>query len=214
MTIRTDSFTRANGAIGSSSEGWSWTDTVNEHTIVSNAAESHNLGSLAYARCNGDLGGADHYSLVQILNNTHPVGVLVRCADASSDCYIGFWNSGASQWELYRRQSGGVTLLDSDAGSGQPVVGDVIRGEANGTTISLYQNETLRCQATDSALSTQTKGGICGAANSRVDNFVAGLLSDPIPSTSPSSTASSSPSPTGGSTSPSGSPSSDRKSVV
>lgn len=87
-----------------------------------------------------------------VSGNTVQVGPAVRIqSDSDADCYVAYCNN-SNEIVIYRVADTGTLGYTSIVSSGTGLTlsaGDVIRLEANGTTLTAYQNGVQRAQGTD-----------------------------------------------------------------
>ena len=120
-TTITDDFNRADAdALGTSAEGWSWTEVLFDFDIVSNRARLMSdtfAGGHASARAESALSSDDHYAEIDIpVGNTgsaRRTGPVVRFAAAANSFY-GFGNLD-NGYELLRVLANSRTVLGSSA---------------------------------------------------------------------------------------------------
>lgn len=177
MTTITDNFNRADGAIGSSSEGWSWANAQGSFSIVSNAAVP-GTGGQNNCRAESDLSSSDHYSeaVVTYAGVADDVGVAARFATAANTAYL-YLNDGGND-RIYKVIAGAYTSLTALATAAPTAV--TFRLECSGTAIAGKRNGTTRVSTTDSSITTGTRCGIRayndGGSASTIDSFVAADL--------------------------------------
>lgn len=192
-TTITDSFNRANaGTLGSSSEGWSWSEVQNSgHSIASNTAESAGaLDQDKASRADSDLSTADHYSQVDVVTLPQPTtnnraihgGADVRFAAAATTFYRSHlvrWDAGAGankqeHW-LWKMVAGTATQLGTQV-SVTISLPDTIKTQSVGSTITTYFNGVQSQSLTDTAITGNLRTGISGFnrdANYQLDAFSA-----------------------------------------
>lgn len=177
MASRSDNFNRANGAIGSPSDGGSaWSELVGTHQIVSNAAKraSGGLNTAAVLQASSATG-----DVTIAVDASYSSGPLFRATDASN--WFSALYSGGSAY-LYRRQSGSDNLLASISSPSTTTL--TISG--NGSAIKLLANSVQIASVTDSFNLTATLHGILWQSGSAsVDNFVFNDTSAPASGPSP-----------------------------
>ena len=166
-----DNFNRANGGLGA---GW---------TAISDGALS--ISSQVVVGTNSTAGdirvaeayGSDQSSQIQLtstqLTGGQWIGPAVRMASAGQNAYLGmyFWNNGAPQLRLYKRNAGTWTQLGSSYSSGRLGSGTTVQVLAVGTRISLLQNGVERVVATDASV-TGGAPGIIAFGKAKADNWV------------------------------------------
>jgi hypothetical protein len=167
MTTLTDNFNRANGDIGSSSEGWSWTVSSGDFDIVSNECSVASAGLMQAA---SDLATDDHYSQATIRDTTITNwGVTARHADADN-FYLA--QAQGTSLTIFKNVSGFTQIAQTTSLTiGQ---GDVIKLECNGSDIKIYENAVERVSVSDASLSGQVRCGIRSGSSGRLyDDFEA-----------------------------------------
>ena len=138
-TTITDNFNRADGSLGSSSEGWSWTVTGGSWAIDTNRAKSTSTNS--YARAEFDLSSADHYAQMSVVGGfSSPANseLLVRqSASVAFTHYMYVVREGSSSTthRIYKAIVGVYTLLSTVAET-SPVAPFTMRNSVNGSSIT------------------------------------------------------------------------------
>lgn len=141
-TTITDNFNRADAdALGTSSEGWSWTELVGDIDIVSNQAKSATVDSETVARAETDLSGDDHYTQAVVsqdnVSSAAP-GMLTRFSATAQDFYIGLANQITAGYSIFRCDAGSYTQLDTlNEGLSFP---GTLKMESDGSNHRLYFN--------------------------------------------------------------------------
>ncbi len=158
--LATDTFDRADstdlGAV------WDVVPGLTNCQIVGNRVRSGVANTDDIESYNGVTWPDDQYAqlTVAVLTGTDlQVGTAVRCSTTVASAYFGFAHTdtgGAMHYQLWRVVSGTFTLLGTDPTD--PVVGDVVRTEAEGTTIRLQRNGTTLMQVTDTNLASGRAG--------------------------------------------------------
>jgi len=183
-TIILDIFNRTNSAsLGSSSEGWSWTENNGSWSIGTNAAEVDDNQINNHARAESDLSSDDHYSQAVLLTTGHSeaIGVLARMATANfSNFYWGRVDFSATpdSWQTYSRVSGTYTAIGVNTGV-NVVVNDVIRIMTDDSSITRRRNGADQDTVTNTALTGQLRCGIgswTSMTGARMDDFEAADL--------------------------------------
>lgn len=181
MTTITDDFNRADGDIGSSSEGWSWTQVRGDLNIASNVVQpisaSHNEG-----RAEFDLQTDNMFAQATVPSGTFfDLAVAVR------------WDSTASTYYsvAMRENQNDIVVNFMNAGVNVPLTsvavpnvaaGDTIRVEVFDDLISAIYNGVKVASFTDRRISRGNRraGFNMFNSNGRVENFSAGdLLASP-----------------------------------
>jgi hypothetical protein len=177
-TTLTDSFDRTNAdALGTSSGGWSWTETNGDWDIASNAATCPETGIGAWARADYDL-AANHYAQFTITAqedgaNNHQIGPQCRYASDSSNGYfvriMRYYSP--DRWQL---TASGSSLNTVNRDVSIPYTAKI---DANGSTITTYDGATQVNQVTNTTYPTQTRTGMYaykgGGGNPTADDFEA-----------------------------------------
>lgn len=184
-TVIADTFNRADGALGSSSEGWSW-GTVGGTTalqIVSNQASTPTTANgTGERRADFDLSSDDHFSQAVLVaggGTNDFAGVICRVFHTSGTrTYYVAEKNGTNVFNLRKRVSGTSTLLRADTPTqGVPVT---MRVDADGSSVSHYVGGTLLGASTDTAITGFLRCGIQPGFNTSgvqtFDNFEAGDL--------------------------------------
>jgi hypothetical protein len=163
-----DDFNRANGALGAS-----WTALVGTapYSIISNAAAPDGASNENCVIYNAFTPGNDHWAAATVTahNVDSFVGVAVR---ASGTSWYGFYGDTLSRY-LFSVVSGSYTVL-ATTGTGF-AVNDVVRIEAEGTTIRALVNGVEWTSVTDSSLASGSAGLVTWSTGNvgRLDDFSA-----------------------------------------
>jgi hypothetical protein len=172
MSDITDSFNRANGALGTTNTGETWT-TAGTWAISSNQAGSSTTGGLASVNAWSNHGQVS-VKIAAMGTGTYPGGVIARKAP------------GGYSIELYWGASGMFLAFNGVSGPSQAiastpcVVGDTIALRCVGSDIRAYRNGVEVLAITDSTLLTGTEWGIHSANTAaRFDDFAFTDLSPP-----------------------------------
>lgn len=172
MSTITDNFNRADAdPLGSSSEGWSWTETNGDIDIVSNEAKGQASGVENRARADSDLGSADHYAQLTMLTISNGLGPCVRFASGADTCYGWLIDGGLNR--VFKVVAGGLTSLASFS---SPAVNSVVKLTVTGTTLEPFDDGVSLGTTTDSAISGNSRAGIWVDNADRIDTFSAGDL--------------------------------------
>lgn len=158
-TTRTDNFNRADGAIGSSSEGWSWSETVGAFLISSNEVAPSGVTDVVDARADADLSGSDHFAQVTVTawgQNRH--GVDARYSSSAYTCYLFMERHATPDCAIFKTVSGTDTALIT--GGSAPSLSYTLKGECNGSTLTLYINGGSNRTVTDTAITAGVRGGL------------------------------------------------------
>lgn len=156
--MASDDFTRADGGLGAN-----WTALTSTFTIASNKCEPSNSFEDAMAMWGADSFSDDQFAEATVagLDGTGAgtgIGLLLR-ADISNTFYRIFTNAGSTDnvtIDWFDNGSFGSVLATR---SSQFTDGDVLRAEAEGTTLRVYKNGVqLGADITDSSITTN--GGV------------------------------------------------------
>lgn len=182
--IVSDNFNRADGALGAN---WTTITGQNAFTIVSNQAENPiTTGSHGNTYTGASwTGGADHYTELTVKANPaqNDGGPTCRAATAAQTYYVACINNndavalGSSQrFEVFRVMAGVFTQVGSTV-TMVISANDVLRCEAQGTTIRGLVNGVQKVTGTDSSIASGKPGMEWwhgSAGTSQVDDFAAG----------------------------------------
>ena len=176
----TDTFTDTDG-VQIANHGTGWTllnggDIQGDLDIQSNSLASDAASQNGIAFWDNDAFNADHYSkatIVAITSASVYIGVTTRCSSPSSTWLFNVHsgNSYIDEWV-----NGTYTGLASSTDT--IVVNDVIRMEAEGTTVRCKVNDVEIMSVTDTSLTTGAAGvgGHSDGATTRLDNWEGGNL--------------------------------------
>ena len=162
FTTITDSFNRANGAIGSTDTGQVWTSFSGTWEVDTNQAKISSAG------------GTQNHVVVESTVSDCTITATMAVGDDGGLCFRAsddnnlFVTSGLGG-QLYRRTAGGFTSIGTFASFS---ASDVMRIVLSGTSISVFKNGVLGVAVTDSQGTTNTKHGLrIYAFPHRIDNF-------------------------------------------
>lgn len=170
MTNRTDTFNRADGALGTPSDGGSaWVDVGPKYNILTNAVGNVIGGTpdVAFLECSA-ADGTVQVSL-PTKNGSSYAGLVVRGADSSNYIVL---RANPSNYELISFIAGAETSRGT--GGSTPANGDVLSIVASGTSITGKVNgSTVVGPVTISSLSSNTKCGLYTYSDgvTRFDDF-------------------------------------------
>jgi hypothetical protein len=174
--IVTDDFNRAN-ASGAGALGANWTDVTDGFNIASNQAASRTAGNDnndAYTGA-GWTGGNDQYAEVTVIAASGQVGPTTRNDTVNENFYLasceGSLGSSITH-NLISSNNGTFSTIASFTGTIN--ANDVVRCEAQGTTIRFLVNGVQKASTTNSAWTTNKPGIFAFGTGSTVDNFAAG----------------------------------------
>lgn len=155
--IATDNFNRANAAtLGAN---WSQRSTRNQPGIFSNAVDVDAGGNLDCARYSGATWPNDQYAqITAVIVAAAVTAVSVRVSTTADTAYSGGddTNDFGAGRRLWKWVAGVVTEIGSEAIA--LAASDVIRVEAQGTTIRLKINASQRISVTDSSIASGQAG--------------------------------------------------------
>ena len=187
--VITDNFNRADNtsSLGTSTEGWSWTNVAGTMGIFSNTA-SHKSSSTARARAESSLNTVDHYSqafLDTITGDYWPtLHVRMPNSGTTQTWYQLALNPNTPTQRIEKVVSGSTTML-GEYTSTAPGAGKTYKVEADGSSIKSYEDNVLRVSVTDTEITAGNRCGIGAWALSsdrvRWDNFEAGDLVTAVP---------------------------------
>jgi hypothetical protein len=174
----TDAFTGSNGTALTTYSA-SWTYNVGTFAINTNALQCTTDGIDCAAHRNDETFGNDQYATATVTAITSGayIGLSVRC-HASDNTFYGF-EANSFESYLYKYVGGSYTQLGSTAAAFS--VSDVLRLEANGTSVAPTKNGSATGTPgaqTDSAIASGY-GGVAGSGNnsgSRIDTWESGDL--------------------------------------
>ena len=172
MATITDDFNRAdNDALGTSSEGWSWTEVTGDIDIVSQVATGQ-VSANSSARAEIDLDSADHYAELAISDfGANGVGPCCRF-DPSAETFYVAYEDGTSL-RLFKVIAG---TFGSALGTAASAGASTVRIEANGTTIRVLDDGVEVINVTDGDITGHTRTGIVVGLGGDIDFFEAGDL--------------------------------------
>jgi hypothetical protein len=155
--ITTDTFNRANGALGAN---WTEAHSVTGWTIATNQASlpSFDVGNAIFTGA-GWTGGADGFSELTLVSAVADPSTVIGPTFRSSAValtYYGFWASTSGSQSLVKSVAGVVTTLAS--GTFTVAAGDVLRTEVSGTTVRAVVNGVVKLTATDAAIASGNPG--------------------------------------------------------
>lgn len=164
-----DNFNRANGNLGAA-----WTHST--WVVASNQATKSSGND--YATFLQDVGSADMWVEADVtpnagfgvINLRHPSGTDQATA------YLGFWDP-AGHFTIGKSLSGAYQDVNNPGGTTDvPTAPFKLRLEAQGTTLRLYVNGTLKMSGTDTSITTGRWAGLNAGTGPTFDNFRCGPL--------------------------------------
>ena len=174
----TDNFNRANAA----NLGANWTAQAGNMQVTSNEIGANGASSSTEngVYWNADTFGDDQYSQViaASVESYAGAGAACRIATNTDDSWYGFY-SDTSYLYFFKMVSGTWTSIDSD--STPASTSDVIKIDAEGTTITGYRNGSSQATNTDSALASGAAGVTSwgDGVGTTVDDWEGGNLGSP-----------------------------------
>lgn len=174
----TDNFDRANSSsLGSSSEGWSWTDISGSFGISSSQAiQDYGGGIVSMSRANSDLGSTNMYAQAGTNSDGDVLGVAVRKENNSTATYYCNGYVTPNTVKTYKVTAGSPSLLDGPDAVTYGV-GYIIKLQADGSTITTWYNGNMIHNFTDTSITTGQYAGIFAySANVLLNNFEADAL--------------------------------------
>lgn len=177
QTTITDNFNRANAtALGASSEGWSWVEILGNIDITSNQADAvGGTGNTDYA--NFALSSDDHYAQANVWSSgTSDTDIAFRLENVSQyDHYVANDSNDNNRWELWKAIDAVNTSLGYSTTGWTTQAGRLIKGQADGSTITFDSDGVTKVSATDTAITGFLYTGISGYGSAGLyDNFEAG----------------------------------------
>lgn len=162
MGNRTDTFDRADGTIGTPSDGGSaWVDLGTQvWRIYSNTAGESTSGATAGAYLEASDANVEVQATITTVGGS--AGLSARIADNNNMLLV---NIPSGAWRLYKKVAGSFTQLGSTATVTTSTNDVVFLGVTSANAITVKQNGTSRITATDSAGSSNTKHGFYNNAD-------------------------------------------------
>jgi hypothetical protein len=175
MPNRSDNFNRADGAIGTPSDGGSaWSVESGAWVVSSNRATVTSAGTIVL-----ECSASDGTVSAKIYGAANSPAIVARYTNASNRilCGVDPWNAIA----LYRLESGSYNLLASSA---PPVAGDTVSLVLLGSSVKVLHNGAEVISVTESFNSTATKHGLSLSGDSaQFDDFAFTCTVDTDPPT-------------------------------
>lgn len=175
-TTITDDFNRANSAtLGSSAEGWSWSEQGGGNwDIDTNAAEPQAADSVA--RADADLSSADHAvqaSVTAQVATSNP-GVLARFSASVGNTYYMWRDSNdGNVLQLFKRVTGTFTQIGLNV-SETPSPTFTLRLTVSGSSLDGLLDGVSKRTATDTSITANVRTGLRdNVLGTKVDNFLA-----------------------------------------
>jgi hypothetical protein len=172
-----DDFNRADGSLGGNWSGFG----AGAMAISSQAAAGTSGSAVTGASWSASSFGGDQFSQVALtstqLSGGQWIAVAVRVQNSGLTGYAGlyFWNNGAPQLVLYKRNSGTWSQLGGAYGVAALAAGTQLQITAAGSTVSLLLNGVQRLSASDSSI-TGGAPGIMAYGTAAADNWSGGAI--------------------------------------
>jgi hypothetical protein len=176
----TDNFNRANAA----NLGANWTALNGNIGVDTNAAYANGAGLEIGVIWNADVFGNDQYSQATLTANggAAAIGVLVRGTAGSGGTYYSYYIGGGGDGFLAHTIAGTWVQIGA-TDSGVWAVNDVLRLEAQGTTLRVYRNGSLFRTVTDTNIASGSAGlsGFDASTGTKVDTWEGGNIAAATP---------------------------------
>ena len=168
QTTITESFNQADST--TLGPDLTWTEVAGSWDTISNQVRIAAASGLVddHARADSDLSSTDHYAQLQVVDlggaaEINVLGASARFASAANTAYSAFARRDTDKIRLYKTVAGVETLISEVAITIS--LPELYKVECNGSTIKAYQAGVERLSASDSAITTGTRGGINGYYN-------------------------------------------------
>lgn len=171
-TLASDSFNRANGALGTADSGQVWQTNTANFIVSSNKGSVNALDDTQFAYIDV---GQSNVSVSLDFSQTSTLGncpkLFFRGIDYKN-AYVIYWVS--SGWQLYKLVNGVPTSLSSSTIVGGPTSTNTVTAKAicNGNSLSWYLNGTLVATITDNTYTGTKYGWGSQRVNGLADNFL------------------------------------------
>lgn len=182
--VRTESFNKANSTTLGPDLTWTDVAGTGDLWVQSNACENVNNNTGIITRAEHDLATSDNYAQFVILyvGANHGYGPACRYQSGADTCYFGRQGDDGgniNNTAIFKRVTGTNTSLGTS--SRTAAVNDVVRCQANGSSIALVVNGTSHLALTDTAITTGLRGGMRiykagSGTNPSLDSFEMGDL--------------------------------------
>ena len=181
----TDNFNRDNENVEASADWTKLSGDAGAAKVVTNKVDFTDASPEPAYIC-PDQGSANHYT--QIVRPEGSAGNYFECCIRLTDFnnWIGMRRGTSSKWQLFKRESGGFTVL-GDSVTPAPTAGDVVYLEGDGDSITLKVNSsTIVGPITESFNNTETRQGFVNRVVrlNALDDFEAAALGVAIPAIS------------------------------
>ena len=172
--LDSDSFTYSDGALATVSSGkWAADSNLGDLDVSSGAVRSFTTNRAArIASWTGST--ADHYAQCTLVtpDTNYGAGPIIRSDGAGTFYQVGINAINGSTSALYRWAAG--TQIELQQFSMTVANGDTIYLEAQGTTLVVKQNGTVRTTLAGEATIASGRPGLSGYTNWSLDNWAAG----------------------------------------
>lgn len=169
----TESFDGGSGLLNGSGVDQTWTVSNGQLTMINNGCRPNLSGStknLAYPATN--LASANHYAQAVVSSTSTSAsarwGACVRHSTIDLSCYFGRMG-GTGAWSIDKYVAG-VLTEGLATGSTTKANGDVVKIDANGSTLTLYKNGTSLGSTTDTDITGNLRPGCFGYSNTGTAN--------------------------------------------
>ena len=177
-TTHTETFTKADGALGGDNT-WNDFHGTSVYTVVSNeAAKGSAFGA---SRLDSALSSDDHYSkaaIADIAGGDRSIGCGARMTGDATVSYYLAVADGPSNGETWKWVAGSLSGIGTQGGTFAS--GDVIEIECDGSTIARKKNGSTQDSTTDTSLTGNLYAGLAsvhGSSGGELDDFEAADLS-------------------------------------
>ena len=186
-TIR-DDFNRGDSAtVGSSSEGWSWTEVEGTDFSISGNAMAGAHATQGTARAESSLSSADHYTQVEWTVGTTGISGIAPCTrfDPSANTMYFYLVRPDGSSYLYKYITGSFTQIGT-TGAISPSLPDTVRCDVSGTNLTGFFNGVSDRTGSDSSITSNLRTGVYSqvgvTVNVKWDDYIAtdGLIGIPI----------------------------------
>lgn len=169
MTDATDDFNRA--ALGTN-----WTQGMNSIVIsASTVAKGNTAADENTAWWNANTFASNHYSQIELRADADGGGPLVRHQSGANTFYV--WASDGAVITMFESTAGTFAALGASYAL-NTVVGDVLKLDMTGTTLTPSLNAAAQATRTDASISGGAPGIHCFSTTMSLDNWLGGPISD------------------------------------
>ena len=175
-TTKTESWP-SDGNITSGQDN-TWTVLDQAFTVVSGMVRSNANNITSTARLDFDFSGSDLFAEERMSDNSSAAGniltygVMVR-QDGTSTLthYMSDFRNDTALWRTFRRVSGGFTSIGTNTSQGVSL-NDIIKLEANGSTITRYKNGISQNSTTDTGITSGLRVGILSYSVTSASSYI------------------------------------------